>query len=82
MLAVAAAAAEAIGGEDLVALDVSDPLPLVDIFLLVTGRSERNVAAIADEVEEKITERMAYERVIPIVDITARLVSSALSHHG
>jgi heat-inducible transcriptional repressor len=24
--------------------------------------------------------RMAYERVIPIVDITARLVSSALSH--
>jgi heat-inducible transcriptional repressor len=25
--------------------------------------------------------RMAYERVIPIVDITARLVSSALSHH-
>jgi heat-inducible transcriptional repressor len=26
--------------------------------------------------------RMAYERVIPIVDITARLVSSALSHGG
>ncbi|MBN9426275.1 MAG: heat-inducible transcriptional repressor HrcA [Burkholderiales bacterium] len=26
--------------------------------------------------------RMAYERVIPIVDITARLVSSALSQHG
>ena len=25
--------------------------------------------------------RMAYERVIPIVDITARLVSSALSHN-
>jgi len=25
--------------------------------------------------------RMAYERVIPIVDVTARLVSSALSHH-
>jgi heat-inducible transcriptional repressor len=25
--------------------------------------------------------RMAYERVIPIVDITARLLSSALSHH-
>jgi heat-inducible transcriptional repressor len=24
--------------------------------------------------------RMAYERVIPIVDITAKLVSSALSH--
>jgi heat-inducible transcriptional repressor len=25
--------------------------------------------------------RMAYERVIPIVDITARLLSSALSYH-
>jgi len=25
--------------------------------------------------------RMAYERVIPIVDITARLLSSALSHY-
>ena len=26
--------------------------------------------------------RMAYERVVPIVDITARLLSSALSHHA
>ena len=43
MLAIAAAAAEATGAEDLVALDVSEPLPLVDIFLLATGRSERNV---------------------------------------
>jgi heat-inducible transcriptional repressor len=25
--------------------------------------------------------RMAYERVVPIVDITARLLSSALSQH-
>ena len=25
--------------------------------------------------------RMAYERVIPIVDITARLLSNALSYH-
>ena len=25
--------------------------------------------------------RMAYERVVPIVDITAKLLSSALSHH-
>ena len=53
---IAARAADATGGEDLIALDVSGPLPLVDIFLLVTGRSERNVAAIADEVEEKLLE--------------------------
>ncbi len=56
MLRLAAAAADAKGGEDLVALDVSGPLPLVDIFLLVTGRSERNVAAIADEIEDRLSE--------------------------
>jgi ribosome-associated protein len=54
MLAIAARAADKMGGEELIALDVSEPLPLVDIFLLVTGRSERNVAAIADEVEEQL----------------------------
>ena len=56
MVRIAAAAADSKGGEDLVALDVSQPLPLVDIFLLVTGRSERNVAAIADEIEDKLLE--------------------------
>jgi ribosome-associated protein len=56
MLRIAALAADDKGGEDLVALDVSGPLPLVDIFLLVTGRSERNVAAIADEVEDRLLE--------------------------
>lgn len=54
MVQIAADAAVAKGGEDLVALDVSLPLPLVDAFLIVTGRSERNVAAIADEVEDKL----------------------------
>ena len=56
MLRIAADAAVAKGGEDLVALNVSEPLPLVDIFLLVTGNSERNVAAIADEIEDKLIE--------------------------
>jgi ribosome-associated protein len=56
MIGIAAAAAEGKGGEELLALDVSGPLPLVDAFLIVTGRSERNVAAIADEVEEKLLE--------------------------
>lgn len=62
MLGIAAVAADSKGGEDLVALDVSGPLPLVDIFLLVTGRSERNVAAIADEVEDKLLEA-GYKRL-------------------
>ena len=56
MLQIAADAARAKGGEDLLALNVSEPLPLVDIFLLVTGNSERNVAAIADEVEDRMIE--------------------------
>lgn len=56
MLQIAAIAADSKSGEDLVALDVSGPLPLVDIFLLVTGRNERNVAAIADEIEDKLLE--------------------------
>jgi ribosome-associated protein len=51
LLRLAAAAADGKSGEDLVALDVSEPLPLADIFLLVTGRSERNVVAIAAEIE-------------------------------
>ncbi|NQX27562.1 ribosome silencing factor [Microbacteriaceae bacterium VKM Ac-2854] len=56
LLDIAATAADSKGGEDLVALDVSEPLPLVDVFLLVTGRSERNVVAIANEIEDKLIE--------------------------
>jgi ribosome-associated protein len=52
----AAAAAESKSGEDLVALDVSEPLPLTDIFLLVSGRSERNVVAIAGEIEDMLND--------------------------
>ena len=53
---VAALAADSKQAEDLVALDVSGPLPLTDIFLLATGRNERNVVAIAGEIEDKMIE--------------------------
>jgi len=56
ILQIAAAAADAKGGVDLVALDVSGPLPLTDAFLLVSGRVERNVVAIASEVEDRLNE--------------------------
>ena len=56
LLTVAALAADSKQGEDLVALDVSGPLPLTDIFFLVTGRNERNVQAIAGEIEDKMLE--------------------------
>lgn len=55
-LNMAAQAAESKSGDDLVALDVSGPLPFVDAFLLVTGRSERSVIAIAREIEDRLNE--------------------------
>ncbi|PPL20495.1 MULTISPECIES: ribosome silencing factor [Microterricola] len=54
LLQVAARAADSKGGTDLVALDVTQPLPLTDIFFLVTGNSERNVVAIAGEIEDEL----------------------------
>jgi ribosome-associated protein len=56
LLHIAAKAADSKQAEDLVALDVSGPLPLTDVFLLATGRNERNVVAIASEIEDKLIE--------------------------
>ena len=56
LVRIAALAADSKQAEDLVALDVSEPLPLTDIFLLASGRNERNVLAIAAEVEDKLNE--------------------------
>ena len=56
LLQIAANAADSKQAEDLVALDVSGPLPLTDIFLLATGRNERNVVAIAGEIEDQLIE--------------------------
>ncbi len=56
LLSIAALAADSKQGEDLVGLDVSGPLPLTDIFLLATGRNERNVQAIASEIEDKLNQ--------------------------
>lgn len=54
LLDIAAKAADSKQAEDLVALDVSGPLPLTDVFLLATGRNERNVVSIASEIEDKL----------------------------
>ncbi|HEV7624850.1 MAG TPA: ribosome silencing factor [Amnibacterium sp.] len=51
----AAEAAWAKNADDLVAIDVSSRLPLTDAFLLVSGSSERNVLAIADAVDERMS---------------------------
>ena len=53
---LAAVAADSKQAEDIVALDVTGPLPLTDVFLIATGRNERNVVAIAGEIENKMIE--------------------------
>jgi ribosome-associated protein len=56
LVQLAARAADSKQADDLVALDVSEPLALTDIFLLASGRNERNVVAIAGEIEDKMIE--------------------------
>jgi ribosome-associated protein len=53
---LAATAADSKQAENLVALDVSGPLPLTDVFLLASGRNEPNVRSIAEEIIEKLAE--------------------------
>lgn len=53
-VAIAAGAAAQKLATDLVALDVSDQMPLTDIFLLCSGRNERMVMSIADEIEDAL----------------------------
>jgi len=74
-------------------LDISNRAHGVQIFIGgesgLVSLDECSVVTAPYEVDGKIVgtvgvigpTRMAYERVIPIVDITARLLSSALSHH-
>lgn len=54
LVQIASAAADSRGGAESVAFDVSGPLPLVDAFFLVSGAVERNVVAIASEIEDRL----------------------------
>lgn len=54
LMHLAVAAADEKGAEEPVALDVSELFPLADIFLLLSGRSERNVQATADGIEDAL----------------------------
>lgn len=51
---VAAAAAVAKKGEDVVVLDVGHILAITDAFVIAHGANTRQVRAIAEEVEEKV----------------------------
>jgi ribosome-associated protein len=54
---IAASAADSKQASDLVALDVSGPLPLADVFLLASGRNERNVVAIGEEIIDRLADQ-------------------------
>ncbi|MEK0306712.1 ribosome silencing factor [Bifidobacterium favimelis] len=51
---VAAKAANDIKAMDIVAFDVSQPIAITDIFMVATGGNERQVLAIAEEVEKQL----------------------------
>jgi ribosome-associated protein len=53
---VAALAAEDKLASTITGIDVSDQLPLTDVFLIVSATNERQVGAIVDEVEDKLRE--------------------------
>ncbi len=53
-LQIAAAAAADKLGEDLVALDVSEPFALAEIFLIASAKNERQAQAMADNVEDEM----------------------------
>jgi ribosome-associated protein len=54
MATVAARAASAKLGDDVVVIDVSEHLVITDCFVIASASNERQVSAIVDEVEEKM----------------------------
>ena len=54
-LEIAAAAALDKLGKDLVAIDLTEQMGLSEVFLLVSGANERQIEAIGDEVELKLS---------------------------
>lgn len=52
----AADAAEEKIAEKVTAIDVSDQLPLTDVFVIASAPSERQIGAIVDEVEDRLRE--------------------------
>lgn len=57
-LKVAARAADDMQGTNLLAVDASDIMGLIDGFLVVSAHNERLVNAIVDEVEDKLREEL------------------------
>lgn len=56
LAAIAARAADDKQGESIVLYDVADVMAISDVFVVITASNERLVAAIVEEVEDKLTE--------------------------
>ncbi|MFG0315758.1 MAG: ribosome silencing factor [Planctomycetota bacterium JB042] len=48
-------------GEDIRVLDVRDQLPIVDYFILATGRNRRHLRSMADEIRRLQRDRLGKE---------------------
>ena len=59
LVAVAAQAAHDKKADQVLAFDVSEQIAITDAFVLASANNERAVAAIVDEVEEKLREARA-----------------------
>ncbi|MDF7664984.1 ribosome silencing factor [Bifidobacterium sp. ESL0745] len=53
-LRLAAAAADSVKATDIVAFDVTGPIAITDAMLIATASSERQVLAVAEEVEKEL----------------------------
>ncbi|PWG59452.1 ribosome silencing factor [Bifidobacterium catulorum] len=51
---IAAQAADSVKATDIVAIDVSEPVGITDAFLIASGSSDRQVVAIAEEIERQL----------------------------
>ena len=51
---IAAAAADRMKATDLVAFDVTEPLAITDAMLVATASNERQVLAVAEEIEKDL----------------------------
>lgn len=52
----AALAAESKIAQDVMAIDVSDQMPLTDVFVIASATNERQIGAVVDEIEDRLRE--------------------------
>ncbi len=46
--------------DDVLVIDIQGKAPFADYFVICSGNSERQVASLADEVEDKLAEKRDY----------------------